>query len=57
MLYIPAAAVEVEVLRRKGNYMLFRRKNQYLFKFKDVREKERYATVTAKVKQTRFGSS
>ncbi len=33
---------------RKGKDMLFRRKNQYLFKFKDIREKERYATVTAK---------
>ena len=38
----------MEILRRKGNDMLFRRKNQYLFKFKDIREKERYATVTAK---------
>ena len=28
--------------------MLFRRKKQYLFKFKDVRGKERYITVTAK---------
>lgn len=28
--------------------MLFKRKTQYLFKFKDVREKERYATVMAK---------
>ncbi len=28
--------------------MLFRRKNHYLFKFKDIREKEKYVVVTAK---------